>query len=98
MFQVPLLVQPNILDTIVLADCYLHYLTQSTWKREENIIYEREIGDSNGSVNIEPLNRSPIQEGIEVCDTFKNGFVSPEEQILWQMQAIRQVRSLNTIN
>lgn len=62
LFQGPLLVQPNLVDKIVLAACCLHnFLTQNTQERRKNFIDESQIDDSNGLIDIGALNRNPTQ-------------------------------------
>ncbi|CAK1604032.1 unnamed protein product [Parnassius mnemosyne] len=92
--QGPLQVQPNMADKIVLAACCLHnFLTQDTQETQETLMDESEVSDGNGLVDIEPLNRNPSQEAIQVRKAYKTYFVSPQGQVQWQMQAITQGRT-----
>lgn len=94
MFQGPLQVQPNMADKIVLAACCLHnFLTQDTQETQETLMDENEVSDGNGLIDIEPLNRNPSQEAIQVREAYKTYFVSPQGQVPWQMQAITQGRT-----
>ncbi|CAG4938807.1 unnamed protein product [Parnassius apollo] len=62
-------------DKIVLAACCLHnFLTQDTQETQETLMDESEVSDGNGLVDIEPLNRNPSQEAIQVREAYKTYF------------------------
>ncbi|CAG5044093.1 unnamed protein product [Parnassius apollo] len=66
-FQGSLQVQPNMADKIVLAACCLHnFLTQDTQETQDTLMDESEVSDGNGLVLIDPLNRNPSQEAIQI--------------------------------
>lgn len=92
-FQGPLLVQPNMVDKIVLAACCLHNLLSENTQEREDFLDESDTGSHNdGLIDIGPLNRNPTQEAIQVREAFKNYFISPEGRVPWQMQSITQTQ------
>ncbi|KAH9629006.1 hypothetical protein HF086_007491 [Spodoptera exigua] len=94
-FQGPMQVQPDMADIIVQAACALHnYLrTEKSQEIEENYLNSNESHSSqDGLSNIEIVGRNYCQDAIAVREKFKEYFVSPEGQVPWQMDMIRQGR------
>lgn len=94
-FQGPMQVQPDMADIIVQAACALHnYLrTEKSQEIEENYLNSNESQSSqDGLANIEIVGRNYRQDAIAVREKFKEYFVSPEGQVPWQMDMIRQGR------